>query len=39
VELIEFPDLGHSLVNRSARTRMLADSDAFLRRSMGMPAN
>lgn len=39
VELVTFPGLDHSLPNSAARTRMLADSDAFLRRSMGMPAN
>jgi dipeptidyl aminopeptidase/acylaminoacyl peptidase len=39
VELVEFPGLNHSLVDRAARVRLLADSDAFLRRSMGIPAN
>ena len=39
VELVEFPGLTHSLVDRAARVRLLAESDAFLRRSMGMPAN
>lgn len=39
VELVTFPGLDHGLPNSAARTRMLADSDAFLRRSMGMPAN
>lgn len=36
VQYVEFPDLAHSLVDAAARTRMLAESDAFLRRSMGM---
>jgi dipeptidyl aminopeptidase/acylaminoacyl peptidase len=39
VELVEFPDLDHQLTNSAARSRMLAQSDSFLRRSMGMPAN
>ena len=39
VELVEFPGLNHSLVDRAARVRLLGESDAFLRRSMGMPAN
>jgi dipeptidyl aminopeptidase/acylaminoacyl peptidase len=39
VELIEFPGLDHYLRTAAARSRMLATSDAFLRRSMGMPAN
>ena len=39
VELVEFEDLTHGLIDRTARTRLLADSDAFLRRSLGMAAN
>jgi dipeptidyl aminopeptidase/acylaminoacyl peptidase len=39
VDLVEFPGLTHSLLDRTARIRLLSDSDAFLRRSMGMPAN
>lgn len=39
VELVEFEDLTHGLVDRTARTRLLADSDAFLRRSLGIAAN
>lgn len=39
VEFVRFPGLDHQLPNAAARTRMLADSDAFLRKSMGMPAN
>jgi dipeptidyl aminopeptidase/acylaminoacyl peptidase len=36
VELVEFPGLQHGLIDATARTRMLAQTDAFLRRSMGM---
>lgn len=39
VELVSFPGLDHGLPHSAARTKMLADSDAFLRRAMGMPAN
>ncbi len=39
VELVEFDGLSHSLIDRTARIRLLSESDAFLRRSMGMPAN
>ncbi len=39
VELVEFPGLDHQLASSAARTRLLAESDAFLRRWMGMPAN
>jgi dipeptidyl aminopeptidase/acylaminoacyl peptidase len=39
VELIEFPGLDHFLESSTARSRMLSASDAFLRRSMGRPAN
>lgn len=38
VELIEYKDLTHSLVDSAARTEMLAKSDAFLRASMGLGA-
>ena len=37
VEFVEFPGLGHSLVSAAARTKMLAQSDAFLRKAMGLP--
>lgn len=39
VTYVEFPGLEHSLVEAGARTRLLADSDAFLRRTMHLPAN
>ena len=39
VELVEFPGLAHNLGDSAARTRMLAQSDAFLRKAMGLPAN
>lgn len=39
VQLIEFPGLAHSLGDGAARTRMLMESDAFLRKAMGLPAN
>lgn len=38
-ELVSFPGLDHGLPNSAARTKVLAESDAFLRKSMGMPAN
>lgn len=36
VTLVEFPDLGHGLLDAAARTRMLAESDAFLREAFGL---
>lgn len=36
VTLIEFPNLAHGLSDASARTRMLSESDAFLRQNFGM---
>ena len=36
VTLVTFPGLDHQLASATARTRMLADSDAFLRKAMGM---
>lgn len=36
-ELIEFPDLDHQLFSNAARTRLLATSEAFLRKAFGMP--
>lgn len=39
VELVEFPGLAHSLTDAAARTRLLSESDAFLRKSLGLPAN
>ncbi|HVR91780.1 MAG TPA: S9 family peptidase [Novosphingobium sp.] len=39
VELVEFPGLDHQLPSSTARARLLTDSDAFLRRSLGLPAN
>lgn len=39
VTLVEFPDLDHQLASPQARTRLLAESDAFLRTALGLPAN
>lgn len=39
VELVEFPKLDHYLQDNTARTRLLSQSDAFLRKAMGLPAN
>ena len=39
VELVEFPGLDHQLPSPAARTRVLSESDAFLRRNLGLPAN
>ena len=39
VQLVEFPGLDHQLASSTARAKVLADSDAFLRRSLGLPAN
>ena len=39
VQLIEFPGLKHNLADSAARTRMLYESDQFLRKAMGLPAN
>ncbi|WP_421846276.1 alpha/beta hydrolase family protein [Novosphingobium sp.] len=36
VTLVTFPGLDHQLASAAARTRLLADSDAFLRKAMGM---
>lgn len=36
VRLVEFPGLDHQLDESAARTRMLAESDAFLRKSLGL---
>jgi dipeptidyl aminopeptidase/acylaminoacyl peptidase len=38
VTYVEFPGLGHSLHNAKARARLLTESDAFLRKAFGMPA-
>jgi dipeptidyl aminopeptidase/acylaminoacyl peptidase len=39
VELVEFQKLDHYLQSNAARTRLLWQSDAFLRKAMGLPAN
>ncbi len=39
VQMIEFPGLAHSLGDSAARTRLLFESDQFLRKAMGLPAN
>jgi dipeptidyl aminopeptidase/acylaminoacyl peptidase len=39
VTYVEFDGLDHQLASADARTQLLADSDAFLRRSLGLPAN
>lgn len=36
VTYVEFPGLDHSLTNAAARTRLLQESDAFLRKSLGI---
>ena len=38
-ELVEFPRLDHQLPNSAVRARMLFESDKFLRRSLGLPAD
>ncbi len=38
VRLVEFPGLAHSLTNSAARARLLSESDAFLRRALGLQA-
>lgn len=39
VELVEFQKLDHYLQSNAARTRLLSQSDAFLRKAMSLPAN
>jgi dienelactone hydrolase len=39
VEYVEFDGLDHYLEDTAARTRMLSTSDAFLRKTMGIPAS
>lgn len=39
VEFVEFPGLDHYLLNSAARARLLGESDAFLRKHLGLPAN
>lgn len=39
VQLVEFPGLKHNLGDSAARTRLLFESDQFLRKAMGMAAN
>ncbi len=39
VQLVEFPGLAHSLTDSAARTRLLFESDQFLRKAMGLAAN
>ncbi len=36
VTLVTFPGLDHQLASAAARTRLLADSDAFLRKALGL---
>lgn len=36
VTYVEFPGLSHQLTNASARTRLLSESDQFLRKAFGM---
>lgn len=38
-ELVRYPDLDHQLGDSKVRADMLAKADAFLRKSMGMPAD
>lgn len=37
--LVEFPILDHQLYDAGARTKLLSESDAFLRASLGLPAS
>lgn len=39
VTYVEFTGLDHYLVDGASRTRMLSESDAFIRKALGMPAN
>jgi dipeptidyl aminopeptidase/acylaminoacyl peptidase len=39
VTYVEFPGLEHQLFDAAARTRVLSESDAFLRKNLGLPAN
>lgn len=39
VTYVEFPGLDHQLPDAAARTRLLAESDAFLRKALGLPAD
>jgi dipeptidyl aminopeptidase/acylaminoacyl peptidase len=36
VELVVFPGLDHQIEDSAARARMLRESDAFLRRTLGI---
>jgi hypothetical protein len=36
VQYVEFKGLDHQLEDTSARTRLLSESDAFLRKAMGL---
>lgn len=37
VTYVEFPALAHAMENSEARARVLAESDAFLRKALGLP--
>lgn len=39
VELVKFDGLAHDLADAAVRSQMLTQADAFLRKTMGMPAN
>lgn len=39
VTYVEFPELNHQLPSPAARKRLLTDSDQFLRRAFGLPAD
>ena len=39
VELVKFPGLTHSLDDAAVRARLLAGSDAFIRKSLALPEN
>ena len=39
VTFVEFDGLDHYLDSPQARTRVLSESDAFLRTALGLPAN
>jgi len=36
VTYVEFPGLRHGLSDSAARTRMLSESDAFIRKELGL---
>jgi len=39
VTYVEFPGLDHQIVDAKARTRMLSESDAFIRKALALPSD